>query len=203
MPCLTGSEFPAGDGLDLREATVLDFWQWAFSSLQENTVRGVFAEWLVGRLLGVEMETRTGWDAFDLVTPESWTVEVKCAAYQQAWHAAGVESARISFGPLLSRTWTPETNYADARTHNAQVYVFCLQTSRPPQSFDALDLDQWTFYVAPVETLHTYPYRSIGLNALAKLAVGCTASTLRRTVADVMGAGVTSRQTPATPETTS
>jgi len=35
----------------LLSATVLDFWQWAFSDLSMNNIRGVFSEWLVAKLL--------------------------------------------------------------------------------------------------------------------------------------------------------
>ena len=36
-------------GLD---ATVADFWRWAFSDLRDNTTRGILAEFLVAKAVG-------------------------------------------------------------------------------------------------------------------------------------------------------
>ena len=48
-------------------ATVGDFWAWAYSDILTNTSRGIFAEFLVGKALGVVEGVRpTGWNDFDL-----------------------------------------------------------------------------------------------------------------------------------------
>jgi hypothetical protein len=44
---LDGSE--RFSGLD---ATVAEFWRWAFSDLRDNTTRGIFAEFLVAKAVG-------------------------------------------------------------------------------------------------------------------------------------------------------
>lgn len=198
---LSGSERLFGVPAGTPGASVLDFWQWAFSLLQENTTRGVFAEWLVGTLLGAASQVRVGWDAFDVLTPQGWKVEVKCGAYQQAWHAPGAESAQITFGPLLSRTWSPEAGAAKERTYNADVYVFCLQMSHYPQPFDSLDLTQWEFYVAPVAVVRKHAYRSIGLKSLAKIAVRCSADGLRQAVSEAVSGAAAGAESETSVET--
>jgi hypothetical protein len=54
-------------GLD---ATVADFWRWAFSDLRDNTTRGILAEFLVARAVGDKRGLRIGWDNFDARAPE-------------------------------------------------------------------------------------------------------------------------------------
>lgn len=49
-------------GLD---ASVVDFWRWAFSDLRDNTTRGILAEFLVTKAVGGERGLRIGWDNFD------------------------------------------------------------------------------------------------------------------------------------------
>ena len=63
--------------------TVQNFWQWAYSDLVNNTTRGVLAEYLVGKALGLPLDQpRQAWDDFDL-TYEGVGVEVKSCAYLQ------------------------------------------------------------------------------------------------------------------------
>ncbi|HSS10944.1 MAG TPA: hypothetical protein VLL25_13730, partial [Acidimicrobiales bacterium] len=65
-------------GLD---ATVADFWRWAFSDLRDNTTRGILAEFLVAKAVGDEREVRIGWDNFDAQAQDGIAIEVKCSAF--------------------------------------------------------------------------------------------------------------------------
>ena len=65
--------------------TLLDFWQWSASDLVSNSTRGVLAEFLVARALGVDTGVRDEWQAFDLQTATNKKIEVKSAAYVQSW----------------------------------------------------------------------------------------------------------------------
>ncbi len=69
-------------GLD---ATVADFWRWAFSDLRDNTTRGILAEFLVAKAVGDQRTLRIGWDNFDAQAPDGTTIEVKCSAFLQSW----------------------------------------------------------------------------------------------------------------------
>ena len=77
---LSGNERLNSLNLDLIEEIVLDFWQWAFSDLQANSIRGIFAEWLVAKLLDIPLTVRDSWAESDLITPESIKIEVKTKA---------------------------------------------------------------------------------------------------------------------------
>ena len=77
---LTGTEVIAG-----ASATVRDFWAWALSNLRSNAVRGMLAEYLVACAVGSRGRPRVDWDAYDVLTPRQERIEVKSAAYLQAW----------------------------------------------------------------------------------------------------------------------
>lgn len=51
----------------LNGVTVGDFWSWAYSDLQSNTIRPLFAEYLVGRCLGALTQPRVEWDYVDFI----------------------------------------------------------------------------------------------------------------------------------------
>lgn len=49
------------------DKTINDFWKWGFSDLLSNSLRGIFAEFLVGNALDCLNESRVEWDAYDLI----------------------------------------------------------------------------------------------------------------------------------------
>ena len=61
--------------------TLSNFWQWAFSDLVSNTLRGQFAEFIVATALGIEQDIREEWGAYDLLTEEGISIEVKSASF--------------------------------------------------------------------------------------------------------------------------
>ncbi|MDM5312633.1 hypothetical protein [Peribacillus frigoritolerans] len=65
------------------DQTILDFWQWGFSKILTNNLRGIFAEFLIGTALGCLNQLRVEWDAYDLVY-KGMKIEVKSSAYIQA-----------------------------------------------------------------------------------------------------------------------
>ena len=46
-------------------ATVCDFWTWAYSDILSNRNRGIFAEYIVSHALSADTEARLEWDAYD------------------------------------------------------------------------------------------------------------------------------------------
>lgn len=126
------------------------FCRWNSGHLLENRTRGAYAEWLVHRALGVDPgEFRLEWAEVDVRVGEL-TLEVKSAAYLQAWPQQ--ELSRISF-PIEQRA--------------ATAHVFCLFAEQDPQRVDPRDLEQWRFWVVPTRSLHP-ERKSIGLQALIR-----------------------------------
>lgn len=128
--------------------TLLDFWQWGFSNINNNTTRGVMAEFLVAQAVGCTSMAREEWAAYDLKSPEGITIEVKSAAYLQSWQQE--RPSKISFGIPKTLGWDPVTNQRIIeKKRHAQVYVFALLAHTCKSTLNPLDVTQWQFYVVP------------------------------------------------------
>ena len=149
----TGEEPFLANGRPL-QFRLLDLWQWMGSDLIGNTFRGVVAEYLVARALGVADGTRAEWGAFDLRTADGMKIEVKSCAYLQSWWQRGPSA--IQFGIRPTRAWDPETNtLAPERRRQADVYVFALLKHQEKATLDPMDVAQWEFYILPAAVLDT------------------------------------------------
>jgi len=166
---LTGKERIKGFDFGSNDDTVLNFWQWAFSDLQANNVRGIFAEWIVAKLLNIPLTVRDSWIECDLVTPEGVKIEVKTSAYLQTWTQK--RPSKIVFTGLKGRKLDIATNqYAPKSTYNADIYVFCVHIEQNPEEWDALNINQWSFYLLPKEKLESLGQSSLSLNPLKKMS---------------------------------
>ena len=87
-------------------AEVGDFWRWAYSDLLMNKTRGVLAEFIVAKALGLDLSVRNAWSHHDLVTKKGTSIEVKASGYLQSWEQK--ELSKPSWSGLKSR------NYDDA-----------------------------------------------------------------------------------------
>ena len=77
---LDGSERFAG-----LDATVADFWRWAFSDLRDNTTRGILAEFLVAKAVGDRAPAADRMGQLRRQAPDGTAIEVKCSAFLQSW----------------------------------------------------------------------------------------------------------------------
>lgn len=144
-------------GLD---ATVGDFWRWAFWDLRENTMRGVLAEFLVAAALGRTGSRRISWANHDVTTASGRRVEVKSSGHLQSW--AQARHSRLNFGRVAARTWDDRTNELGAEPEvRADVFVFAVHTCTEPAAYDVLDTGQWEFYVVDAEHVRECGYRSV------------------------------------------
>ncbi len=144
------------------DASVIDFWRWAYSDLRDNTVRGVLAEFLVAVALGRTETRRKGWDNFDLLTGSGLRVEVKASGQLQSWPQAAV--SRLDFGRVAARTWDEKTNQFGAEPEvRADVFVFAVQSCMDPAAYDPLSLDQWQFFVVRAERVRECGHRSVSI----------------------------------------
>ena len=132
-------------------ATLLDYWRWSGSELLSNVWRGVLAEFLIARALDGTHEPRVEWAPWDLQTRSGVTVEVKSAAYWQAWpqHCPSVIEFDIAPRKQFWDVETNETTKLPEPRRLADVYVFCVlgRDDLPKVDTDPLDIDQWAFYV--------------------------------------------------------
>jgi hypothetical protein len=163
---LDGSE--RFDGLD---ASVADFWRWAFSDLRDNTTRGILAEFLVARAVGDERGLRLGWDNFDVEDPDGTAIEVKCSAFLQSWTQK--RHSDLVFGRLRARAFDADRNeYGVEAQVRADVFVFAVQTQRDPAAYDMLDVSHWEFWVAGANTIREHAGKTVGIAWVRKHAAG-------------------------------
>ena len=154
--------------------TVMDFWRWAFSDLIDNTQRGIMAEFLVYSSLKSELpsrtQMRTNWFPFDVTSPSGRRIEVKSAAYIQAWTPENL-FAQIRFNIGKKLAWDNATaTSATVAKRNCDLYIFCLFTAKT-KDISLLDLNYWDFYVLPTSVLDQKipDQKSISLSSLLKL----------------------------------
>ncbi len=149
---LSGKQILGDDGQ--RIGSLLDFWQWSSSTLLDNTMRGMLAEYLVGAALGcVDGRQRVEWDAYDLETTDGIKLEVKSSAYLQSWTQE--KPSTIQFSIAERSAWFHGTNtYSAVASRRADVYVFCVFTELDRQVANPLDTRQWTFLVTSTAALN-------------------------------------------------
>ena len=157
----TGAETPFSIG---------EFWQWAFSDLQENITRGVLAEVLVAKALGISLSVRQAWEDYDLETEHGLRIVVRTSGYLQAWRQQ--KPSAPQFGQLRARSWDAKEGHSAEPRYRADVFVFAVHTAKRHEDYDMLDLTQWEFYVADCETLARLGTTSIGLSKVRRIAEG-------------------------------
>jgi hypothetical protein len=163
---LDGSEHFVG-----MDATVADFWRWAFSDLRDNITRGVLAEFLVAKAVGGDRRIRVGFDNYDTQSDDGTRIEVKCSAYLQSWSQRTHSS--LHFGRLYGRSFDPDANaYSTEPTVRADVFVFAVQTQRDPDTYDMLDLRHWDFYVVHGDTVRAGGTKSVSFAWVTQHAQG-------------------------------
>ena len=166
----TGSEQFHSNGKSL-DFNLESFWQWSTSDIISNATRGILAEYLVARALGLgKSGVRDEWAVNDLQTTSGITIQVKSSAYIQSWHQD--KPSQIIFNVQKTRVYDPDTNILskDAK-RSSDLYVFAVLTHKDKLTIDPLNIDQWQFYVLPTKVLDERDQNSITLKTLEKLCL--------------------------------
>ena len=168
---------------DLRDGTgketgykIKDFWAWSSSDLVNNTLRGVYAEFIVATALGIDLskKPRQDWDAYDLDYGVC-KIEVKASGRVQAWHREPdisdlpiditneelesfrkrIKKSKAQFTIRKTRKFDRirDRFEEDAKRH-ADIYVFCLHKPEKEEEVEMLRSDQWEFYIIPTRLLN-------------------------------------------------
>lgn len=146
-----GNETLFNNGVDISKLS--DFWSWAYSDINGNTVRGKFAEYLVALSLGIEHYISNSWDQYDLLYQNTVKIEVKTSGYLQSWGQKKL--SQIIFGIQPTLGWDASTNtYATTRKRQSDIYVFCVETCTNQSELNPLDLSQWEFYIIKTDILN-------------------------------------------------
>jgi hypothetical protein len=163
----------------ITETSMVDFWRWAFSDLCDDDIKGIFAEWLVAKLLKIPSVRRFSWANSDMIAPNKVRIEVKASSYWQSWKlldeigAAWVPplypvtpKTQIRFAGLTARNAAGPAKKSAMAELKSHVYVFAFQNETDPEKWNAMDVSQWEFYVLPAERLKELGWGSISLKML-------------------------------------
>ncbi|PUB84400.1 MAG: hypothetical protein DBP02_08880 [gamma proteobacterium symbiont of Ctena orbiculata] len=124
-----------------------DFYEWAFGNTLDNTTRAIIAEYLVHRAVGGVDRHRLNWNAFDIETPEGFTIEVKAAGLIQSWATEKqcVPEFDIS---IKNKLWLARENrYIPMTTRYSDIWVFAFHEETDRNLAEPLDTSQWRFLV--------------------------------------------------------
>jgi len=178
-PIYSKDDTLTGASAEVQDASLLDFWKWAFSDLCDDDLKGIFAEWIVLKLLKIPSSRRINWANSDIITPKGVRIEVKASSYWQSWklldekgalrptplHPVSSES-QIRFAGLRARDAVAVPNGDDPQLFKSDVYIFAFQHERDVEKWNAMDLSQWEFYVLPVSAISALGWKSISLPML-------------------------------------
>jgi hypothetical protein len=156
-----------------REQMLLSFWRWAYSDLISNANRGVLAEFLVARALGVSDAPRVEWDEAD-IRYQGKRIEVKTSGRVQSWHAISrPKKLAVQFDIEPKQGWDATTGaIRTVPGRCADCYVFCFHSEDgPADTLDPLDPSGWELHVVPTSILNErFPLQKrLGLEPLRRL----------------------------------
>ena len=168
MTGFTGDELFHSDGMYL-DFSISDFWRWAFGNLLDNTKRGALAEYIIQRALELDTSgTQADWGSYDILY-NGVPIEVKSAAYIQAWNLDNSKLSNISFSIRPASFYDEATNtYSSSKSRNNKLYIFAVYEELDKLLVDVSDLSKWCFYVVQTKELDSnFPdQKTISLKSL-------------------------------------
>ena len=154
---LTGSETfkHAGD----KVFSVQEFWQYGFSSLNSNVLRGALAEFLVENALKehADIEVRSPWGDYDVLY-KGKKIEVKCCSYIQDWDQdklttiqwSGLKAKELYYSEAVAKL----SDLNQLSDYKSDIYVLALFKHQDHATLDILDMNQWCFWVLTKEKVN-------------------------------------------------
>lgn len=135
-----------------KDFSVQEFWQYGFSSLNSNVLRGALAEFLVENALkeNAEIEVRSPWGDYDVLY-KGRKIEVKCCSYIQDWDQnklttirwSGLKAKELYYSEAVAKL-SDLNQFSD---YKSDIYVLALFKHQDHATLDVLDVDQWCFWV--------------------------------------------------------
>jgi hypothetical protein len=170
------------------DLTVGDFWSWAYSDLFSNTVRPLFAEFIVGKALGVIERPRMEWTPYDFVYGGK-RIEVKSSGYLQSEPQNRLSTITFDIENRKQEWDMMASRYRDKTTRSADCYVFCLHSEADEAIANILDLAQWEFCVMSTDEIEGRfgSQKSVALSRIRSAVRAVPYSLLKENVDSVLG----------------
>lgn len=176
-----------------QDFSVLDFWQYGFSNLNSNVLRGALAEFIVENALKSKKQIgiRNPWGDYD-IDLKNKKIEVKSCAYLQDWEQEKLSAIRWSGLKAKTLYWSSAvssgTKKQKVKEYKADVYVLSLLDHKDHETLNITDLTQWKFYVLSKNDLKKFSKdsNSISLSRLEKNGVESVSfENLKSTIAKI------------------
>jgi len=157
-----------------KKVYIQKLWQYAFSNLNSNVLRGTLAEFLVESALKnpSDIKLRNPWGDYDVISPRGSKIEVKCSSFLQDWDQDKLSTPVFSGLKAKELYWNKavkgEKYDKKQKEYKSDMYVFVLLDHKDPKTLDILDMNQWKFYVMDKNTLKKISNDSSSIS-LAKL----------------------------------
>jgi hypothetical protein len=166
----------------LQGRRVADFWAWAYSDLLSNTVRPIFAQYLVAECLGLVGQPRVEWNYVDFRYRHR-NIEVKSAGYVQTWQQRAPSTITFDIASKC-QPWNAATNSFLPAGRSADLYVFCLHTDCVREACVVHDTGRWEFYVLTCKAVgETFgDQKSVRLTRIRAATTATSFSNLRATI---------------------
>jgi hypothetical protein len=163
------------------DGKLLDFLSWAYSDLCDDVNKGIFVEWLVAKILGINTSRSYLWANSDLETDCGIRIEVKASAYWQSWKALNPDGTtkelskvvfqpdnKIRFSGLVAKD-TIDNHSKEFGALKSDYYCFCFHTEKNYDAWNAMDLSKWEFYLVAAMDIKT---KSVSLKWLRQNEYG-------------------------------
>jgi hypothetical protein len=154
--------------------------------LISSSNRSIFAEFLVGAVLGTTENARIEWDIADHIY-RGRKIKVKSAAYIEHWLQS--KPSRISFPVDHIQRKEITTSVPGLTLYpKPEVYVFSVFDAKERNEADMLDMGKWLFYPVAAHVVESKYRRkkSITLKEVQRIASSVQILQLRRTIDGVI-----------------
>lgn len=154
-------------GDEIKNSTLADFLMWAFSDLCDDVIKGIFAEWMIAKLLEIPTMRRYEWSNSDLISVRETKIEIKASSYWQSWKAINPDGtakdlgkypiqldSKIRFSGLMAKDTIDHHKEKQGRL-KSDLYIFCFQNEKNYERWNAMDISQWEFYLVPAKRIKT------------------------------------------------
>lgn len=131
-----------------------EFLEWAHGQLLDNRNRGIVAEYIIAKALGLADTRRVEWDDVDLIY-KGYSIEIKSAANLQSWEQTAPVNCKFNI-PKKMAYWDETLGRRlplDPPRRMADLYILCHYKQIDRTQANPLRPDQWDFYVLASATI--------------------------------------------------
>ncbi len=138
---------------DQSEMVGVEFFSWAFGDRHEEELGEMAAEFLVHKAIGGVTPRRISWGAYDVVTSNGTTIEVKCAGTMKL--GGFTNPPNPTYEIRMMDPWLVcENRYLGKSCRYADVWIFVFYREDCSEFSDPFNVDQWEYLVTTSSWLY-------------------------------------------------